>query len=132
MRKVIKASSLDDKKRLLEDLFDEIDLTDDEWIGLWNSCAPYVSMPEVFSMNNIDEILLGRGGYSLLEVIDSLDSKFDSQDQFFYISDQDFITSFSDINEVACPIDFNLVIDTILDTNDSFGIDEIQEILNEN
>lgn len=132
MREVIKASSSNDKRSLLEDLFDEIDLTDEEWVELWNKCAPYVSMPEVFSMNDIDEILLGRGGYSLLEVIDSLDSKFDSQDQFFYISDLDFITSFSDLNEVASPIDLNLIIDTVLDTNDSFGIDGVQEILGRN
>jgi len=136
MRKVIKSASNLSRREAFDDLIEELDMevgySDEDWIDVWNAYALSADQPKIYPMSEIDEILLRQEGWTLIQVINALSRYFDTNDEFFYIDDTDFIVSFTELSGGNSPFDINLLADTILEVNDGKGFPEIQEFLDNN
>lgn len=119
-----------DLKNKIHDIIDEIE--GEALIEMWNACAQNTNRPVIYSMDEIEKVLLGQLGMSLLDVIGSVDSdRFYSYDEFFTIDNMEYIVTFSDLYEVSCPFDTNALVDYIVENAESFGDPDIQNALDE-
>ena len=130
MKKIIKAATNNDELReALENLIDE-GLEDDEFIELWNNYADGTETGKIYPMSEIEDILMRQMGMSLLDIISNV-KEFYTDDEFFTIDNMDFIVSFSDIYETMSPFDRDELIDSIVNSRDSFGNEKIRDLLDE-
>ena len=121
---------MDELREALEDLFDD-GLSDEEVLDMWNEYAYSHNRPMMYEMYRIEEVLINQEHMALREIISSLDPKFDTEDEYFTVNDMDYIVSFSDWYSVECPFDREELIDSIVDTANSFGNDQVQDLLDE-
>lgn len=131
MKKIIKAASNNNAelREALEILFDE-GLDDDEFIELWNNYADGTEVGKIYPMSDIEDILMRQMGMSLLDIISSV-KEFYTDDEFFTIDNMDFIVSFSDFYETMSPVDRDELIDSIVNSRDSFGNKKVRDLLDE-
>ena len=130
MKKVIKAATNNDELReALENLIDE-GLDDDEFIELWNNYADGTEVGKIYPMSDIEDILMRQMGMSLLDIISNV-KEFYTDDEFFTVDNMDFIVSFSDIYETMSPFDRDELIDSIVNSRDSFGNEKVRDLLDE-
>jgi len=130
LKKVIKAATNNDELReALENLIDE-GLDDDEFIELWNNYADGTEVGKIYPMSDIEDILMRQMGMSLLDIISNV-KEFYTDDEFFTVDNMDFIVSFSDIYETMSPFDRDELIDSIVNSRDSFGNEKVRDLLDE-
>lgn len=119
--------NLDELRYQLENILDE--LSDDEFVEIWNSYASVSDNSTIYLMSEIEEVLMGKMGMNLLSILDAIDDKFYTDDYFFTIDDMDYITSFTDLREVASPVDRDALVEYMIETGDDFGYASISEAL---
>ena len=115
-------------KEEIQDVFDQ--MTDSEVVEVWNYYVQGTEIPAIYLMNEIEDVLMHEYGMSLLDIISSIDEKhFYTDDSMFAIDKFGYIVSFSDLLEVSCPYDPDILLDSIILSKDGFGNEEIQAIL---
>jgi len=112
---------------MVEDKIREIleNLPESELYRAYFDYCSDVNEPNVFKMNMFDEIVDTSRPYK--EVKNELASDFNERDEYFYFSNNGWYESTNDLEEI---IDFDDMAQTIIDREESYGLQDIEDILN--
>lgn len=115
-----------DLREELESLLEDLDIED--LVAVHNEyCEGANYMDDwCYNMCELDEILSGA---TPTEIINSLNSDFNTNDGYFYYDGYANLSSFSWYGD--SPIDVTAIADYILDDGDDFGVSEIENFIAE-
>lgn len=123
-----------DKVKKIEKALKHVGVFDDEnVIKAWNDfsesrCSEY---DEIYDMGDINDSMAYEGPEWIVYAVWNSDH-FCPFDRYYTIIDNTKIVTFDFITDDNCPICFDDLAQYMVDTNNAYGIDSIQEILNEN
>lgn len=113
----------------LNELLDE--LPDEDIVNMYNNMVnAYMSDDYIYSMDDLDEVVQ-RYQYGATELIDSIDSAFDTSDYYFTIDDNRYIYSFTDLLATNSPYYKDALIDAIVANAVSYDNPEVEAIIEE-
>lgn len=116
---------IEDEIELVLDGLDEFALME-----VWNEYARQNERPRIYLMEDIESVLQTEFGLSLLQIIDSLDPSFNTNDECFTfdIYGDEQIRSFTDWFSPQCPYDINELIQDIAETEQGYGNPELEAL----
>lgn len=106
-------------------LYDALDeMSDEEFIELWNNAADDMGVNIIFPMSSFNERF---ADWDPIDIARSVDSQFSDADGYFFIDEDGTIVSLDDLSMLSR----DKLVDTIIDTNYDYDSAAVYNLLQE-
>ena len=125
---------MDEKISKLIDYLETTDMTDEEFVELFNASVDQVGFEDdkIYLMSDFDDILGGYFKFSPSQIVDYVSPQFSLLDRFFTVDmTHEEIVSFNELDDAASPFDMDVIVDAVIDSGEGFGDAGIQSIIDE-